>query len=221
MHLLDESAAGTSTSLTIVDGSGLSPLNRVNSRAFIHVLSFIAKSPMFNAFWETLPEAGASNGLHRMYRTSAEGNLRAKTGTIDNVSALSGYVKAADGEQMMFSIISNNVPSTYRAKRIEDAIGARIASFSRTGDAAPVDDATLAAAAGEAAPKASASTASKSSKAKTSSASKSSGKTYKIKKGDTLGAIALRNKTTVAKILKANPGLNAKRLVPGRTLKLP
>jgi D-alanyl-D-alanine carboxypeptidase/D-alanyl-D-alanine-endopeptidase (penicillin-binding protein 4) len=221
MHLLDESAAGTSTSLTIVDGSGLSPLNRVNSRAFIHVLSFIAKSPMFNAFWETLPEAGASNGLHRMYRTSAEGNLRAKTGTIDNVSALSGYVKAADGEQMMFSIISNNVPSTYRAKRIEDAIGARIASFSRTGDAAPVDDATLAAAAGEAAPKASASTASKSSKAKASSASKSSGKTYKIKKGDTLGAIALRNKTTVAKILKANPGLNAKRLVPGRTLKLP
>jgi LysM repeat protein len=223
MHLLDESAAGTSTNLRIVDGSGLSPLNRVNARAFIHVLSFMAKSPMFNSFYETLPEAGAPNGLHRMYRTSAEGNLRAKTGTIDNVSSLSGYVRAADGEQLVFSIISNGVPSTYRAKRIEDAIGARIASFNRAGGDTEIDamaDDTVDNAA--AAPsKTVVKPSSKASTSKAKTATKSGAKTYKIKKGDTLGAIAQRNKTTVAKILKANPGLNAKRLVPGRSIKLP
>src|SRR5690606_41965094 len=57
----------------------------------------------------TLPEAGAQDGLRRMYRTPAERNLRAKTGTIDRVSALSGYVRSADGERLAFSIISNDV----------------------------------------------------------------------------------------------------------------
>ena len=220
-HLLDASAPGTSTDLNIVDGSGLSPLNRVNARSFIHMLSFMAKSPMFRSFWETLPEAGAPNGLHRMYRTGAEGNLRAKTGTIDNVSSLSGYVKAADGEQMMFSIISNGVPSTYRAKRIEDAIGARVAAFSRA-DGAGNDVVDPMAADTDAAPSKTA-TSSKTKSKTTASKSKTAakGRTYKIRKGDTLGAIAIRNKTTVAKLLKANPGLNAKRLVPGRSIKLP
>jgi D-alanyl-D-alanine carboxypeptidase/D-alanyl-D-alanine-endopeptidase (penicillin-binding protein 4) len=228
MHLLEESAPGTGDGLTIVDGSGLSPLNRVNARAFIHVLSFMAKSPMFSNFWQTLPEAGASNGLHRMYRTSAEGNLRAKTGTIDNVSSLSGYVRAEDGEQLVFSIISNGVPSTYRAKRIEDAIGARIASFNRSGGddggagLDPMSGTTdNSAAAAAPAAKSSASGTSKNATSKSKSASKSASKTYKIRKGDTLGAIAIRNGTTVSKLLKINPGLNPKRLVPGRSIKLP
>ncbi len=216
-HMLDQGSAGSSAQLAIIDGSGLSPLNRVNARAFIHMLAFIAKSPMYRSFWETLPQAGASDGLRRMYRTGAEGNLRAKTGTIDNVSALSGYVRSRDGEQFAFSILSNDVPSTYRAKRIEDAIGARIAGFSRTGatvaDAAdaPVVEKTGGASSVKAGSKATAS------KAKTTGSTRS----YKIRKGDTLERIARNNGVTVTALKKANPGLNPKRLMPGKSIKLP
>jgi D-alanyl-D-alanine carboxypeptidase/D-alanyl-D-alanine-endopeptidase (penicillin-binding protein 4) len=66
-----------------------------------------------------------------MYQSAAAGNLKAKTGTIRRVSALSGIVRSAEGEAILFSILSNRVPSTSRAKRIEDGIGIELASFSR------------------------------------------------------------------------------------------
>ena len=178
------------------DGSGLSVLDRTSSRTFIHLLSFMAKSPMFDAYWQTLPEAGVPGGLRRMGGTSAAGNLRAKTGTIDNVSSLSGYVKASDGERLAFSIISNNVPSTYRAKRIEDAIGIRLAAFDRNNDRPMTVTADV-------------------------GASKASGKTVKIRSGDTLQKIAKRNKVSVRALQRANPGVSNRNLKAGRSLKLP
>ncbi len=179
------------------DGSGLSVLDRASARNFIHLLSFMAKSPMFESYWQTLPEAGVPNGLRRMGGTPASGNLRAKTGTIDNVSSLSGYVRARDGERLAFSIISNNVPSTYRAKRIEDAIGIRLASFDRNNDQpmsiAPAKE----------------------------KATKSSGRTALVRRGDTLQKIARRNGTSVSALQRANPGLTNPRLKAGRRIKLP
>ena len=73
-----------------------------------------------------------------MYGTSAARNLRAKTGTIDGVSALTGIVTTRDGETLLFSILSNELRSTGPAKRVEDRIGARLAEFLR--DAAPTAD---------------------------------------------------------------------------------
>ena len=181
------------------DGSGLSVLDRASSRNFIHLLSFMAKSPMFDSYWQTLPEAGVPNGLRRMGGTPATGNLRAKTGTIDNVSSLSGYVRARDGERLAFSIISNNVPSTYRAKRIEDAIGIRLASFDRNNDR----------------PMSIAPTVEKAAKGK------SSGRSAIVRRGDTLQKIARRNGTSVAALQRANPGLTNPRLKAGRRIRLP
>jgi D-alanyl-D-alanine carboxypeptidase/D-alanyl-D-alanine-endopeptidase (penicillin-binding protein 4) len=117
--------------LRMVDGSGLSGLNRTSAAAIVGLLKRMAASPNWDNFRATLPEAGRRNGLRRMYRTKAQGNLRAKTGTLRGVSALSGYVRANDGELLAFSIISNHVPSTWQAKRIEDRIGARLAAFTR------------------------------------------------------------------------------------------
>jgi D-alanyl-D-alanine carboxypeptidase/D-alanyl-D-alanine-endopeptidase (penicillin-binding protein 4) len=117
--------------LEMVDGSGLSGLNRTSAATIIGLLQMMAASPNWDNFRATLPEAGNRHGLRRMYRTKAQGNLRAKTGTLRDVSALSGYVRAEDGELLAFSIISNHVPSTWRAKRIEDRIGARLAAFAR------------------------------------------------------------------------------------------
>lgn len=206
VRTLLEKETGSAPELRMDDGSGLSVLDRTSARTIIHLLSFMAKSPMFEAYWSTLPEAGVAGGLRRMYGTPAQGNLKAKTGTINNVSSLSGYVKAADGERLAFSIISNNVPSTWRAKRIEDAIGARLASYKRNNDDAPTIEPDIG------------NTGNKAAKSK---ASRASGKTYRVKRGDTLSGIAKRNHTTVAAIQRRNPGLAAKRLQPGKTIRLP
>jgi D-alanyl-D-alanine carboxypeptidase/D-alanyl-D-alanine-endopeptidase (penicillin-binding protein 4) len=131
LHFISREASIDTTAMRVLDGSGLSPLNRVTARSLIQLLAYMAESTMADDYFVTLPEAGAIDGLQRMQRTPAQGNLRAKTGTLANVSALSGYVRAENGEQLAFAIVANNVPSTWRAKRVEDAIGARLARFSR------------------------------------------------------------------------------------------
>ncbi|HET9441408.1 MAG TPA: D-alanyl-D-alanine carboxypeptidase/D-alanyl-D-alanine-endopeptidase, partial [Longimicrobiales bacterium] len=174
VQLLMKETGATPEGFRMDDGSGLSVLDRASSRNFIQLLSFMAKSPMFDSYWQTLPEAGVAGGLRRMGGTAAAGNLRAKTGTIDNVSSLSGYVRSQNGERLAFSIIANNVPSTWRAKRIEDAIGIRLASFDRNNDR-PMNVSV--------------------SKA---TPSRASGRAVTIRRGDTLQKIARRNGTTVA-----------------------
>jgi D-alanyl-D-alanine carboxypeptidase/D-alanyl-D-alanine-endopeptidase (penicillin-binding protein 4) len=204
-QLLAKETGSTPNDLRMDDGSGLSVLDRTSARTMIHLLSFMAKSPMWESYWSTLPEAGVSGGLRRMYGTPAQGNLKAKTGTIDNVSSLSGYVRAANGERLAFSIISNNVPSTWRAKRIEDAIGVRLASYHRDNDTAlpmiPDPDEKKV--------------------TRSSAGSRASGRSYTIRRGDTISGIAKRNHTTVAAIRRANPGLNPNRIRPGKKIRLP
>jgi len=116
--------------LVIDDGSGLSRLNRATPAAFVSLLSFVARAPYADTFWATLPEAGSRQELNRMHQSAAAGNLRAKTGTINRVSALSGVVHTSEGEAILFSILSNQVP-TSSAKRVEDRIGIQLASTTR------------------------------------------------------------------------------------------
>jgi D-alanyl-D-alanine carboxypeptidase/D-alanyl-D-alanine-endopeptidase (penicillin-binding protein 4) len=113
------------------DGSGLSNQNGASAAVFVELLAFMQESPFWDDFWETLPEAGIRRELGRMYRSAAAGNLRAKTGTMDGVSALSGMVRTRSGERILFSILSNDLSSEWRAKRAEDRIGIRLASLSR------------------------------------------------------------------------------------------
>jgi serine-type D-Ala-D-Ala carboxypeptidase/endopeptidase (penicillin-binding protein 4) len=243
-HMLEQGGY-TTRGVAVHDGSGLSVLNRATAGALTDLLALMAESPMYPQYLETLPQAGASDGLRRMYQTPAERNLRAKTGTIDRVSALSGYVNAANGERLAFAIISNNVPSTWMAKRVEDAIGARLAAFDRpssgapqagtprgaaagpapaTADPARRDTAPAAAATAPAAP-ATAPPAARPGTSPTAAAPASppeaAARTHTIRSGDTLGAIARRYGTTVRAIEQANPGLNARRLRPGATIRIP
>ena len=116
--------------IVAVDGSGLSKSNRTSAGALVGLLLHVAASDNWDAFVSTLPEAGRRS-LRRMYGTRAARNLRAKTGTIDGVSALTGIVTTRDGETLLFSILSNELRSTGAAKRVEDRIGARLADFHR------------------------------------------------------------------------------------------
>jgi len=113
------------------DGSGLSMGNRASAGSLLQVLEFMATSPWWEDFWSTLPEAGVREELRRMFRTPAERNLRAKTGTLNGVSALSGLVTTQGGERIAFSILSNEVASEHRAKRAEDQLAIRLASLMR------------------------------------------------------------------------------------------
>lgn len=211
-HMLEHGAgieAVTPDQLTLFDGSGLSAENRVTARSLVQLLAFVERSTLWESFWSTLPEAGVRRGgLGRMGQTPAAGNLRAKTGTINRVSALSGYVTSADGERLAFSIISNNVPSTWRAKRVEDAIGARLASFRRAARAGPSRGAVTEAPAPAPAPPPAA------------PAAAGDSEEYMIRRGDTLDGIARRHGTTVAVLEELNPGVNPRRLIPGRTIRI-
>jgi D-alanyl-D-alanine carboxypeptidase/D-alanyl-D-alanine-endopeptidase (penicillin-binding protein 4) len=124
-------AGADSASLYAVDGSGLSRLNRATARGMVQLLAFMDGADDAGVFRASLPQAGDPQGLRRMGGTAAAGNLRAKTGTIRGVSALSGYVRSADGERLAFSIMVNEVPSTAEAKRVEDRVAERLASFRR------------------------------------------------------------------------------------------
>jgi serine-type D-Ala-D-Ala carboxypeptidase/endopeptidase (penicillin-binding protein 4) len=115
----------------LLDGSGLSSGNRISASMFVSVLQRMASGPHWDTYWASLPEAGRRGELGRMYGTAAARNLRAKTGTIEGVSALSGLVRTADGERVAFSMLVNRTPSTSRAKRVENEIGVLLASFAR------------------------------------------------------------------------------------------
>ena len=66
-----------------------------------------------------------------MTETAAFGRLRAKTGTLSGVSALSGYGATAGGEELAFSFIVNGAPSVARARMVQDSVGARLADWVR------------------------------------------------------------------------------------------
>lgn len=97
-------------SYAIADGSGLSRYNYVTSDALVRVLQRMHADPKHaHTFEDTLPVTGRDGTLSkRLAGTPAEGKVRAKTGTVDNVRAIAGYVDTAGGGTLVFSIIANN-----------------------------------------------------------------------------------------------------------------
>ena len=94
----------------LYDGSGLSRYNYVTAATLTAVLEHMYKDPRHrDAFLATLPIAGKDGTMgSRLRGTRAEGNAVAKTGSIANVRALSGFVKTRDGETLVFSILAND-----------------------------------------------------------------------------------------------------------------
>lgn len=116
--------------VAVVDGSGLSADNRASARALVQTVAWTLQGPWATAFEASLPTAGSRELNRRMWRTAAAGNLKAKTGTIAGVSALSGVVTTRDGERVAFSVVGNGLRSTWFAKRnVEDALGVALAEI--------------------------------------------------------------------------------------------
>ena len=103
------------------DGSGLSRQNLVSPHAAVQLLQYAAKQSWGASFRDTLPVAGVDGSLaQRLANLDPHARVSAKTGSLGGVKSLSGYATTVRGQQVAFSILSNNfnLPS----KRITDTI---------------------------------------------------------------------------------------------------
>jgi len=118
----------------MADGSGLShySLLRVGLLTDILVAMYHQKD-IFPLFYEAMPIGGVDGTLEgRMMGTRAEGNVRAKTGTISGVSSLSGYVTDLDGDMLVFGMTTQDfIGSSGPFRRAQDKVCAILADFSR------------------------------------------------------------------------------------------
>ncbi len=104
------------------DGSGLSRENGITPHALVELLASYREVPWFI---DSLPVSGKSGTLR--YRLSGKymaGRVQAKTGTLDGVSALSGYVRSDSGRTVVFSIMANNYTSSTASirRKIDDIV---------------------------------------------------------------------------------------------------
>jgi serine-type D-Ala-D-Ala carboxypeptidase/endopeptidase (penicillin-binding protein 4) len=115
-------------SYSMVDGSGLSRNNRFTPREVAHLLRTMYFHRYGREFLRSLPFSGEEDlsWRERLAEAPYAGNVFAKTGTIQGVSALSGYAKAGSGKLYAFSILCNDVGSTWAARRLQDRIVAAI-----------------------------------------------------------------------------------------------
>ena len=119
--------------MIMVDGSGLSRLNLVTPMQIVSLLNYMFKSKYFVPFYNSLPIAGVDGTIGtRMKGTRAENNVRAKTGYLENVRSMSGYVYTGDKEPVAYSIIVNNFNVPIKlAENIQDTVCLRLANFKR------------------------------------------------------------------------------------------
>ena len=96
------------TSYTQVDGSGLSRQNRGTPAGFMALLRAMRTHEASELFYRSLPVGGVTGTLRNRFRdTFVEGQVRAKTGTLRGVRALSGYVESPTYGPLIFSILIN------------------------------------------------------------------------------------------------------------------
>ena len=112
---------------TFYDGSGLSRQNLVTPHAVVQLLRYAAAQPWGKNFRDTLPIAGIDGSLSDRFKNlPAQGRVYAKTGSLGGVKTLSGYAITNHGEQVAFSILTNNynLPGNRVNDAVDDIVGA-------------------------------------------------------------------------------------------------
>ncbi len=122
--------------LSMFDGSGLSPSNRLTATQIMQILVMMAAEPSFGAFYNSLPLAGRSGSLGNHFKnTASEGQLRAKSGTLNNVRSFAGYAPMQNGRLAAFVLIVNDYQGSPAAMRDKmfGLMGSLSESFPATG----------------------------------------------------------------------------------------
>jgi D-alanyl-D-alanine carboxypeptidase/D-alanyl-D-alanine-endopeptidase (penicillin-binding protein 4) len=118
------------------DGSGLSSHDLVTPRTVAQLLAFAAKQPWFAQWKAALPVGGVDGTLASRFADSPgappsplKGHVYAKTGTLGESRALSGYLDCASGRQVIFAIfVDNHTPVGSADRTVMDKIVAAIAA---------------------------------------------------------------------------------------------
>jgi D-alanyl-D-alanine carboxypeptidase/D-alanyl-D-alanine-endopeptidase (penicillin-binding protein 4) len=106
------------------DGSGLSTADLITPRAATQLLAYASRQPWGDAFRATLPIGGVDGSLGGRFTSAlSKGHVFAKTGTLNETNALSGYAQTASGKTLVFSILVNDhTPETNAQMPVMDAI---------------------------------------------------------------------------------------------------
>jgi len=112
------------------DGSGLSGHDLVTPRATARLLQYASTQPWFEDWKKTLPVGGEDGSLvERFGKAPLKDHVFAKTGTLGEARALSGYLDGASGKTVIFSImVGNHMPQTTKDRDTMDKIVAAIAA---------------------------------------------------------------------------------------------
>ena len=111
----------------LYDGSGLSSHDLVTPRSLTQLLTYAAKQPWFSTYQSALPIGGVDGSLKSRFsgdnQPQLKGKVLAKTGTLGESRALSGYLTAASGQTIVFSIlVDNHLPDTHNDRTLMDHI---------------------------------------------------------------------------------------------------
>ena len=118
----------------LADGSGVSRYNLITASLLTDLLVYMFRNfVVMPEYLASLPVGGVDGTLTRRMRgMTAEGFLRAKTGTLRGITTLAGYTATADGETVVFSIlVSNYLGSANPRRTLQDKIGNILTQFSR------------------------------------------------------------------------------------------
>jgi D-alanyl-D-alanine carboxypeptidase/D-alanyl-D-alanine-endopeptidase (penicillin-binding protein 4) len=131
-HIMHERLgdAVLSANVIITDGSGLASSNRVAPATMTAWLNSIATDEKISqVFVDSLAVGGQSGTLERRFRSAdlRGAVVNAKSGYINGVSCLSGFVTAADGRRRSFSVLMNGVRDVSQAKKVQEQIVLAIA----------------------------------------------------------------------------------------------
>jgi D-alanyl-D-alanine carboxypeptidase/D-alanyl-D-alanine-endopeptidase (penicillin-binding protein 4) len=94
--------------LNYIDGSGLSRSNNVTPIAQAKFLTSLMDEKFYKTYLNSLPVGGQSGTLKRMFNGLGNGQVFAKTGTLNKVKTLAGYMKTNTGKTLVFSLMVNN-----------------------------------------------------------------------------------------------------------------
>ena len=103
-----KSIAFETEGLNYMDGSGLSRNNMVTPISQVKFLTNLMNEKYYKTYFDSLPIAGQTGTLKSMFSGEGNGQIFAKTGTLNKVKTLAGYMKTHTGKTLVFSLLINN-----------------------------------------------------------------------------------------------------------------
>lgn len=121
------------TGVKTIDGSGLSPQNTLTARFIGDLLVHNEESfnkEEWNTFFDALPIGGVDGTIaDRFLESPVKGKVHAKTGTLNGVAGLSGYLESEDGTVYVFSTLMNGFEDMQEARQAQDDIVTALYSY--------------------------------------------------------------------------------------------